>query len=74
MEPVECDRCGTCVLVEKNSWHHTSIQWRTDPQTACEADRANPELLQRGVWVGSCPPLRDSIRRAAIDGRLTVPD
>jgi hypothetical protein len=72
MEPVDCERCGTYVLVEKNSWHHTSTQWRSDPHNVCSEyreDKASPKIR-----TGTCSALRDSINRAAVDGRLTVPD
>ncbi|REK80938.1 hypothetical protein DVG80_16345 [Rhodococcus erythropolis] len=72
MEPMGCERCGTHVLVEKNSWHHTSTQWRSDSRTACLEYRADPGTPR--VRSASCSALRDSISRAAIDGRITVPE
>ncbi|PTR45404.1 hypothetical protein C8K38_101131 [Rhodococcus sp. OK611] len=75
MEPVDCERCGNRVLVEKNSWEHTTVQWSTDhPEVICEEYRDDPTLTLRGARVGRCPALRESIVAAAVDGRIAVPD
>ncbi|GAA4474617.1 hypothetical protein GCM10023094_10540 [Rhodococcus olei] len=75
MEPVDCARCGAGVLVEKNSWEHTSVQWDTArPDTVCAEYRDDPSLTLRGARVGRCSALRDSIAAAAVDGRVPVPD
>ena len=55
MEPVDCQRCGNRVLVEKSSWEHTTVQWSTDhPEVICEEYQQDPSLTQRGARVGRC--------------------
>lgn len=64
MQPVECGRCGTRVLVSKNSAVQTSIQWEVD-SSACP--------LRADLAVGdTCPALSDSIRDAVLSGRVEV--
>ena len=64
MQPVDCARCGTRVLVSKNSAAQTSIQWEVD-SSACPM---RPDLA-----VGdTCPALTDSIRDAVLNGQLEV--
>jgi hypothetical protein len=64
MQPVDCARCGTTVLVSKNSAVQTSIQWEVD-SSACP--------LRGELAVGdTCPALSDSIRDAVLAGRLEV--
>jgi hypothetical protein len=75
MRHIDCARCGVQVLVEKNSWQHTTVQWSTArPDTVCDEYRDDPTLTRRGVRVGRCPALRESIVAAAVDGRIPVPD
>lgn len=75
MQHVDCARCGVRVLVEKNSWQHTSVQWSTDrPETLCDEYRDDPSLTLRGARVGRCSALRESIVAAAVDGRIPVAD
>ncbi|MFC7448574.1 hypothetical protein [Rhodococcus daqingensis] len=75
MEPVDCERCGIRVLVEKSSWEHTSVQWNTDhPEAICEEYQQDPSLTQRGARIGRCSALRESIRKAVLDGRIPVPE
>ncbi|MFI6429853.1 hypothetical protein [Rhodococcus oryzae] len=75
MEPVDCQRCGNRVLVEKSSWEHTTVQWSTDhPEVICEEYQQDPSLTQRGARVGRCSALRESIRKAVLDGRIPVPE
>jgi hypothetical protein len=64
MQPVECVRCGTTVLVSKSSAVQTSIQWEVD-SSACP--------LRGGLAVGdTCRALSDSIRDAVLAGRVEV--
>ena len=64
MQPLDCARCGTTVMVSKNSAVQTSIQW----QVASEACPLRADLA-----VGdTCPALSDSIRDAVLAGRLEV--
>ncbi|GAB2631747.1 hypothetical protein ABI214_16215 [Prescottella soli] len=72
MEPVECDRCGCCVLVSKNSWQHTAVQWTAEARAACQELGGEPD--DPGARSRSCSAMRDSIARAAVEGRLTVLD
>ncbi len=72
MDPVECDRCGCRVLVTKNSWQHTTVQWTAEARAACQelgGESADPAARSR-----SCTAMRDSIARAAVEGRITVDD
>ncbi|MDP8016916.1 hypothetical protein [Prescottella equi] len=71
MEPVECDRCGCRVLVVKNSWQHTSVQWTAEARSTCQVldDAADPVSRAR-----SCPAMQESIVRAAVEGRIGVLD
>ncbi|MCZ2528265.1 hypothetical protein ACFW9F_23155 [Streptomyces sp. NPDC059506] len=69
MQPLECGRCGGRVQVEKYSWQHTSVQWTAASRAGCAELRG-----AGGGSAGSCGALRESIRRAALDGLITVPD
>ncbi|MGW4534033.1 hypothetical protein ACWEOI_24100 [Nocardia sp. NPDC004340] len=66
MDEVSCRSCGTCVLVEKFSDQHTSVQWNKDAQAACT------ELEQTGLRSHTCRELRASIDEAVASGALTV--
>ncbi|SEM43191.1 hypothetical protein [Rhodococcus maanshanensis] len=71
LQEVECRACGTCVLVRKNSFKHTSIQWQADPAQVC------PEFTSSGGRTGSqqtCPRLLNSINHAVMEGILEVRD
>jgi hypothetical protein len=64
MQAVTCGRCGTTVLVSKNSPEQTSIQWQGSSDTC---------PLRAGLAVGdTCPALSDTIRDAVLDGALEV--
>ena len=64
MQPVQCARCGTEVLVSKFSAEQTSIQW----QVASDVCPLRAELT-----VGeTCPALSDSIRDAVLGGVVGV--
>jgi hypothetical protein len=70
LRPVECTACGTCVLVKKNSQHHTSIQWQTSTDSCPEfAAQDRP----RGL-LDTCSKLRASIESVVAEGLLEVPD
>lgn len=66
MEQVTCASCGTCVLVEKFSPQHTSVQWNRAATARCT------ELAPGGARAHTCSALRDSIDAAVREGRLTV--
>jgi len=65
LRPHTCAACGTRVLVKKNSWKHTSIQWTTDAATSCPVFAAagtNTALLD------TCERLGESIAAAVREG------
>ena len=66
MTPVRCDACGTSVLVRKNSYKHTSVQWTSDPSSCAE--------FAGGASRIACARLRESIEHAVTEGRLQVAD
>ncbi|MFC7446496.1 hypothetical protein [Rhodococcus daqingensis] len=74
MEPLECDRCGNCVFVEKNSWQHTAIQWTSWSEEACAEFREDTRPRKAGIHFNSCSALREAIHRASVEGRIPVPD
>ena len=74
LTPVACRRCGTTVLVKKNSAKHTSVQWRTNAVTSCPEIAARVETGALSARVLCCPMLQRSIEDAVADGVLAVPD
>lgn len=68
---VTCHRCGTCVLVKKNSLAHTAVQWvsATDRCVGLVAGAEDPS----GV-APTCRFLRDSIDDGVRAGSVEVPD
>ena len=61
LRPVECARCGGCVLAKKNSPAHTSVQW------SAAAVRRCPELAAADggtARAAGCPDLERSIGEA----------
>ncbi|AHH20655.1 hypothetical protein NONO_c58780 [Nocardia nova SH22a] len=62
MEEVSCRSCGACVLVEKFSPQHTSVQWNNAAHARCTE-------LPGGH---TCAALHDSIDAAVHSGRLGV--
>ena len=71
MQPLSCHRCGTCVLVKKNSLAHTLVQWTSDTDGCVEL--AEHAEVDRGR-VPTCLQLRDSIETAVRRGQLHVPE
>ncbi|WP_137723050.1 hypothetical protein [Prescottella subtropica] len=73
MQPLECDRCGACVQVQKHSWEHTAVQWNEAAQQACQEIH---EWVGRegrpGAPVMRCESLSATIQKAALDGRLDI--
>jgi len=60
------------VLVTKNSWQHTEVQWTAEARAACQELREasdDPASRSRG-----CTAMRNSIARAAVEGRITFLD
>lgn len=66
MEQVSCRSCGTCVLVEKFSPQHTSVQWNNAAVAACH------QLTGAGLRSHTCHALRASIEAAVAAGDLDV--
>jgi hypothetical protein len=64
MQPVDCARCGTRVLVSKNSAAQTSIQWNDDSATC-------PVRAELAVG-DTCPFLSDTIRDRVLAGEIEV--
>jgi hypothetical protein len=73
MHPVECRTCGIRVLVRKNSFQHTSIQWTTDPAKSCQT-YAEPGPIASRTVRPTCPRLKASIEHAVLEGLLHVRD
>ncbi|MET9027241.1 hypothetical protein ABZW96_16740 [Nocardia sp. NPDC004168] len=67
MERVTCRICATCVLVEKFSPQHTSVQWSAGAVAAC-AEFAGADSAR----VRTCVALRDSIDAAVAGGLIDV--
>jgi len=62
LRELDCLRCEGRVLVKKNSWAHTSIEWTADAVQRCDA--FSPHT--------GCPQLQRSIEQAVTAGRLRV--
>ena len=66
---VSCQDCLAVVGVQKNSPHHTSIQWSAEAQGQC------PELGRRAhtrAFHAACPRMAASIEAAVREGRVTI--
>ncbi|BBH67434.1 hypothetical protein ACTI_41190 [Actinoplanes sp. OR16] len=63
---VTCDQCGVAVLAGKRSAMQTSVQW---PSGSC-AVLLSSAAGRPPALVPTCGFLRDSIDRAAHEGRL----
>lgn len=70
--PVECERCGTSVLVAKFSPQHTSVQWSLESVYACAEFSARTAAGEQTARIDTCASLRASIDRAVLQGRLEV--
>lgn len=69
-----CSSCGTCVLVKKNSWKHTSIQWTSDAAKSCPVFAAQAEAHGNTALLDTCEKLTASIAKAASEGAFGVLD
>ena len=67
--PVECGRCGACVLAAKFSPQHTVVQWNAASVATCLEFSAS---VRPSALVEGCGSLRDSIEAAVMAGRLEV--
>lgn len=69
---VACQDCLARVGVQKNSDHHTSIQWSAEARAHCHAlSGSRAPRADRTYHVG-CPRLAASIEAAVRDGRLPI--
>ncbi|GAA2594944.1 MULTISPECIES: hypothetical protein [Streptomyces] len=79
MRPLACERCAAEVLVRKSSWQQTSVQWTARATAACaerdatDGDGTSGTGGTEGAFEG-CRSLRDTIREAALRGRIEVVD
>jgi hypothetical protein len=72
MQEVACDRCAAVVLAAKFSPQHTSVQWTLAATAACAEFSAREAAGERSALIDTCASLRDSLDRAAAEGRLEV--
>jgi hypothetical protein len=70
LRPVTCERCGAIVLAVKFSPQHTSIQWSQASVRTCAEFSARVSDGEQTALIDACASLRDSIDRAAAQGRL----
>jgi hypothetical protein len=76
MVPVDCRRCGACVLARKSTWNQTSVQWNANASARCLERRDAEHLTEhaaRGLFL-ACSALTDSIVDAVRTGDLPVVD
>ncbi|WP_068268986.1 hypothetical protein [Aldersonia kunmingensis] len=73
MTPVECRTCHIGVLVRKNSFQHTSIQWISEPSDSCP-HYADASSTASRTARPTCPRLKASIEHAVLEGYLHIPD
>jgi hypothetical protein len=74
MRPHTCATCGTRVLVKKNSWQHTSIQWTTSPASTCPVFAAHAAAGRDTALLDTCEELTKSIDKSVRDGEFGVLD
>lgn len=74
LQEVDCKACGACVLVRKNTYKHTSVQWTSDPALRCHTFKEAIASGQSSALKDGCPKLHDSIADAVRDGTITVRD
>lgn len=79
MQPVRCSDCMAQVLVKKNSWEHTEIQWDQQARQQCHRSRsesgAGTDTSRRpGAPRPTCPSMVAAITRAAAEGLIDVVD
>jgi hypothetical protein len=66
LAPVECQACGTRVLVRKNSVKQTSVQWTSRPSETCPVFRDAGDSATQD----SCPRMQESIEHAVLVGDI----
>ncbi len=68
MQPLNCETCGSAVLVEKFSAAHTSVQWMTE---ASECPMIRDTARSLGDTRRGCSALHRTIDRAVARNELT---
>ncbi|GHF64434.1 hypothetical protein FHX82_004731 [Amycolatopsis bartoniae] len=74
LRPHTCAHCGTCVLVKKNSWKHTSIQWTTDAAESCPVFAEHAAAGESTALLDTCEKLTVSIAESVRSGDFGVLD
>ncbi len=74
MRPHTCATCGTRVLVKKNSWKHTSIQWTTDAASSCPVFAERVAAGGNTALLDTCDRLKESIAESVRGGAFGVLD
>lgn len=70
-----CRTCGNCVLVEKFSPTHTSVQWLVDDaKSTCPEFATRVDAGEDPNMIPTCLALRDSIEQAVKIGQLRTDD
>jgi hypothetical protein len=70
LRPHACASCGTRVLVKKNSWKHTSIQWTTDAASSCPLFTAHAAAGGNTALLDTCEQLTASIAASVREGEF----
>lgn len=74
LRPHTCATCGTRVLVKKNSWKHTSIQWTTDAARSCPVFAEQVATGESAALLDTCEKLIVSIAESVQEGEFGVLD
>ncbi|MDI9918587.1 hypothetical protein [Rhodococcus sp. IEGM 1379] len=78
MQPLQCAECKAQVLVQKNSWEHTAVQWNDQARARCIEIADEREFGRREGRPGSprkqCGALTASIIAAAKAGDIEIFD
>jgi hypothetical protein len=76
MQPLQCTECAAQVLVQKNSWEHTSVQWNPAARSACRdfSGEQSGAARRSGAPRERCRFLTEAIEAAARAGTVAVLD
>ncbi|TNC29034.1 hypothetical protein [Amycolatopsis alkalitolerans] len=74
LRPHTCSACGNRVLVKKNSWKHTSIQWTTAAAASCPVFAEQVGAGESTALLDTCEKLDVSIAESVRDGDFGVLD
>lgn len=74
MQPLRCSECMAQVLVRKNSWEHTEVQWSTESRRQCRELNGcgTGDDHRPGAPLPTCSALDATIRNAAAQGLIEV--